>query len=74
MVEADIPKTVIATLFKLLESTKAVFSFPPGEVKLLLSDCSVPVYQEPEAILTFSTDASQIVVDAVLEQWKETVV
>ncbi|VUZ57672.1 unnamed protein product, partial [Hymenolepis diminuta] len=44
------------------------------EVKTLLTDCSTFAYQEPEAILTLSTDISQISVGGVLEQRKGDVV
>ncbi|VUZ39629.1 unnamed protein product [Hymenolepis diminuta] len=54
--------------FLLLPSPKVVAVF--GEVETLLRDCSTPAYQEPEAIVILSTDASQVALGAILEQIK----
>ncbi|VDL63295.1 unnamed protein product [Hymenolepis diminuta] len=66
---------VIFPLTELLKKpTKANFSFLPEavtafeEVKTLLTESSTLAYQDPEATLTLSTDASQVAVGAVPEQ------
>ncbi|VDL64552.1 unnamed protein product, partial [Hymenolepis diminuta] len=66
---------VIFPLRELLKnSTKANFLFPPEavtafeKVKTLLIESTTLAYQDPEANLTLSTDASQVAVGAILEQ------